>query len=184
MSKTQRARNPCAVGVRTAGDSKLRHCMKVVVCKTNAMVLKSGESTTECDVLIEGEKVEQGKEFAYSGSLFTNDERLSIHNGAIIPMLMYGSESWAWQEENESRINAVEMRSLRSMCGVCRKGRCRNSNVRELCDLKDVVTRVKRGMSDNELLILLVQVSKKKAWSILRAIKRQLLDPCQVEADV
>ncbi|GBP70680.1 hypothetical protein EVAR_88855_1 [Eumeta japonica] len=39
------------------------------------------------------------------------------------------------------------MRSLRSMCGVSRKDRCRNSDVRERCGLKeDVVTRVERGM--------------------------------------
>ncbi|GBP81485.1 hypothetical protein EVAR_86166_1 [Eumeta japonica] len=37
------------------------------------------------------------------------------------------------------------MRSLRSMCGVSWKDRCRNSDVRERCDLKeDVVTRVER----------------------------------------
>ncbi|GBP90131.1 hypothetical protein EVAR_68630_1 [Eumeta japonica] len=50
-------------------------------------------------------------------------------------------------EKNEGRINAVEMRSLRSMCRVSRKDRCRNSDVRQRCGLKeDVVTRVERGM--------------------------------------
>ncbi|GBP12756.1 hypothetical protein EVAR_6090_1 [Eumeta japonica] len=37
------------------------------------MVFERGESTTECDILIEDEKVEQAKEFVYLGSLFTND---------------------------------------------------------------------------------------------------------------
>ncbi|GBP82570.1 hypothetical protein EVAR_87816_1 [Eumeta japonica] len=55
--------------------------------------------------------------------------RLAMHNAVLIPTLMYGSESWVWQKKNESRINAVEMRSLRSMCGVSRKDRCRNSDV-------------------------------------------------------
>ncbi|GBP50109.1 hypothetical protein EVAR_17370_1 [Eumeta japonica] len=36
-------------------------------------VFEWGESTTECDILIEGEKVDQVKEFVYLGSLFTND---------------------------------------------------------------------------------------------------------------
>ncbi|GBP34950.1 WD repeat-containing protein 13 [Eumeta japonica] len=50
-------------------------------------------------------------------------------------------------EKNESRINAVEMRSLCIMCGVSRKDRCRNSDVRERCGLKeDVMTRGERGM--------------------------------------
>ncbi|GBP05350.1 hypothetical protein EVAR_76777_1 [Eumeta japonica] len=39
------------------------------------------------------------------------------------------------------------MQSLRSMCGVSRKDRCRNRDVRERCGLKkDVVTREERGM--------------------------------------
>ncbi|GBP91684.1 hypothetical protein EVAR_100264_1 [Eumeta japonica] len=51
------------------------------------------------------------------------------------------------QKKSESRINAVEMRSLRSMCGVSRKDKCKNSDVRERCGLKaDVVTRVERGV--------------------------------------
>ncbi|GBP77341.1 hypothetical protein EVAR_54713_1 [Eumeta japonica] len=55
--------------------------------------------------------------------------RLAIHNGVLIPM--YGSESWIWQKKNDSRINAVETGSLRSMCAVSRKDRCRNSDVRK-----------------------------------------------------
>ncbi|GBP61724.1 hypothetical protein EVAR_89104_1 [Eumeta japonica] len=47
---------------------------------------------------------------------------------------------------NLSLVNAVEIRSLRSTCGVCLKDRRRNSEVRERCGLKeDVVTRVERG---------------------------------------
>ncbi|GBP06205.1 hypothetical protein EVAR_3564_1 [Eumeta japonica] len=43
------------------------------------------------------------------------------------------------------------MRSLRSMCGVSRKDRCRNSDVRERCGLKEeVVNRVERGTRTND----------------------------------
>ncbi|GBP76408.1 hypothetical protein EVAR_74457_1 [Eumeta japonica] len=46
-------------------------------------------------------------------------------------------------EENESKVNAMEVRSLDSICGVSRK--CRNSDVRKRRGLKeDVVTRVER----------------------------------------
>ncbi|GBP69726.1 hypothetical protein EVAR_79961_1 [Eumeta japonica] len=37
------------------------------------MEFKMGESRSECNLLIEGEKVEQAKEFVYLGSLFTNE---------------------------------------------------------------------------------------------------------------
>ncbi|GBP41816.1 hypothetical protein EVAR_26938_1 [Eumeta japonica] len=41
----------------------------------------------------------------------------------------------------------VEMRPLRSVCAVHWKDRCRSSDIRKQCGLKqDVVTRVERGM--------------------------------------
>ncbi|GBP82831.1 hypothetical protein EVAR_56130_1 [Eumeta japonica] len=44
-------------------------------------------------------------------------------------------------------MNAVEMRSLRNMCKGSRQDRCRKSDVRERCGLKeDVVARAERGM--------------------------------------
>ncbi|GBP40800.1 hypothetical protein EVAR_87061_1 [Eumeta japonica] len=46
--------------------------MKVNVGKSKVMVFDRGENTPECDTLIEGEKVTQGKEFVYLGNLFTN----------------------------------------------------------------------------------------------------------------
>ncbi|GBP58696.1 hypothetical protein EVAR_97099_1 [Eumeta japonica] len=73
------------------------------------------------------------------------EARLAIQNEVLIPTLTYGNESWVWQKKNESRISAVEMRSLRSMCEVSRKDICRNSDVKERCGFKeDVVTRVER----------------------------------------
>ncbi|GBP26863.1 hypothetical protein EVAR_16443_1 [Eumeta japonica] len=48
---------------------------------------------------------------------------------------------------NDAVKKKVEMRSLRSICGVCRKDRCRNSDVGERYGLKeDLLTRVERGM--------------------------------------
>ncbi|GBP84181.1 hypothetical protein EVAR_61374_1 [Eumeta japonica] len=47
--------------------------------------------------------------------------RLAIHGRVPIPTVMYSGENWLWQKKNESGINAVEMRLLRSTCGVPRK---------------------------------------------------------------
>jgi exonuclease III len=77
----------------------------------------------------------------------TKKARLAVHSGVLAPTLMYGSESWVWQKKHESKINAVEMRSLRSMCGVRLIDRVRNVEIRRRCGLKDdVVTRIERGM--------------------------------------
>ncbi|GBP75834.1 hypothetical protein EVAR_15083_1 [Eumeta japonica] len=59
-------------------DSVNKKDMKVNVGKTKVMVFERGESATECDILIEGEKVEQVKEFIYLSSLFTSDGKYDI----------------------------------------------------------------------------------------------------------
>ncbi|GBP69668.1 hypothetical protein EVAR_49920_1 [Eumeta japonica] len=65
----------------------------------------------------------------------SKQDNFPLHNGVLIPTLVYGSESWVWRKKNESRIDMVEMRSLRNMCGVSLKDSCRNSDVGERCDL-------------------------------------------------
>ncbi|GBP00240.1 hypothetical protein EVAR_859_1 [Eumeta japonica] len=78
-----------------------------------------------------------------NGKNVSQQARLAIHNGVLIPTLLCGSENWVWQGKTENRIYAVEMRSVRSMCGVFRRDRCRNSDVIERCGLKeDEVTGV------------------------------------------
>ena len=73
--------------------------------------------------------------------------RLAVHRGVLVSTLMYGSESWVWQKKHESRINAVEMRALRSMIGVKLSDRVRNSVIRERCGVnEDVVTKIEKGM--------------------------------------
>ncbi|GBP95044.1 hypothetical protein EVAR_64276_1 [Eumeta japonica] len=59
--------------VNNMNDSVKKRGMKVNVGKTQILIFERGEWTIECDILIEGEKVEQVKEFVYLGSLFTND---------------------------------------------------------------------------------------------------------------
>ena len=60
---------------------------------------------------------------------------------------MYGSECWVWQTRHESKINALELRSLRSMSGITLNDRVRNEVIRECCGLKeDVVTKVEKNM--------------------------------------
>lgn len=73
--------------------------------------------------------------------------RMAVHRGVLVPTLMYGSECWVWQKKHESMINAVEMRSLRSMSGISIMDKVRNSVIRESCGLKeDVVTKIEKGM--------------------------------------
>ncbi|KAG7300726.1 hypothetical protein JYU34_015052 [Plutella xylostella] len=94
-----------------------------------------------------GNKV-NGALHSFMGSQSVSQKaRLAVHGGVLVPTLMYGSESWVWQKKNESRVNAVEMRSLRSMCGLKLNDRIRNSIIRERVGVKeDVVTKIEKGM--------------------------------------
>ncbi|GBP26688.1 hypothetical protein EVAR_23459_1 [Eumeta japonica] len=78
-SVSRRPTNPCTVGVQLQAlvnkmnDYVKKRVTKVNIGETKVMVFEKGESTTEYDILIENEKVEQVKEFVYLSSLFTND---------------------------------------------------------------------------------------------------------------
>jgi len=62
-------------------------------------------------------------------------------------MLTYGSESWVWQSAHESRINAVEMLSLRKIGGVTLVDRIENKVMRQRFGLKESVgVKMRKGM--------------------------------------
>jgi hypothetical protein len=44
--------------------------------------------------------------------------QLAVHNGVLLPILINKSGSWVWQKKLTSRVNALEIRALRSMIGV------------------------------------------------------------------
>jgi hypothetical protein len=79
--------------------------------------------------------------------LVSKRAQTAVHNGVLLPTLMYGSESWVWQKKHTSSVNAVEMRALRSMIGVKLSDRVRNEVIREECGVKeDVLTEIKKNM--------------------------------------
>ena len=55
--------------------------------------------------------------------------RLAVHNAVLVPTLLYGSETWVLQKNNERKRNAVEMRSLRRIYGVNLADRIRNKEI-------------------------------------------------------
>ncbi|GBP58008.1 hypothetical protein EVAR_32939_1 [Eumeta japonica] len=59
--------------VNKINDTVKKRGAKVNVGETKVMVFERVESTTECNILREGEKVEQVKEFVYLDGLFTSD---------------------------------------------------------------------------------------------------------------
>ena len=64
------------------------------------------------------------------------DKRMSmklkrkIYTTVIRPALIYGAETWTTTKREEERLNVNEMRMLRRSCGVTRKDRVPNKNIR------------------------------------------------------
>ena len=67
--------------------------------------------------------------FSDLSSLFPGLWLLSI----VVPKVMYGSEAWSLNAKERSDLEVFEMKGLRSMCGVSKRGRVRNVRIRERC---------------------------------------------------
>ena len=53
-----------------------------------------------------------------------------LYEGVVVPTALYGAETWNMGVLERKRLNVMEMRCLRSMCGVTRMDRVRNEEVR------------------------------------------------------
>ena len=60
-----------------------------------------------------------------------------LHVALLVPVLMFGSETMIWIENERSSIRAVEMESLRGWLGIRRMDRMQNTQIREICGVKE-----------------------------------------------
>jgi hypothetical protein len=54
----------------------------------------------------------------------------TVYQTYFVPILTYEAEAWVMKNKEESRIQAAEMRFLRSMIGKIRRDRIRNETIR------------------------------------------------------
>ena len=67
-----------------------------------------------------------------------------LYESIIVPTVMYGGESWGLRKKEERRLNVMEMNCLRNMCGVSRRDRVRNEEVRRRVGVEsELAERVK-----------------------------------------
>ena len=70
-----------------------------------------------------------------SGAIRSLDNARVLHETLLVPVLMYGSETMIWKEEERSRIRAVQMDKIRCLLGIRRMDRVPNARIRELCGM-------------------------------------------------
>ena len=65
-----------------------------------------------------------------------------IYENVLLPIMMYGAETWSITRRQESRIQATEMRILRAIIGKTRRDRIRNERVRQEVRVAPVMRRI------------------------------------------
>ena len=73
----------------------------------------------------------------------SRNTKLKVLNVVIMPILMYGCETWSLSKQQLSRVQATQMNALRRIEGVCRLNRVRNVDIREKLQQEGVLDVVK-----------------------------------------
>jgi Reverse transcriptase (RNA-dependent DNA polymerase). len=58
------------------------------------------------------------------------EAKRTLYEGIVVPTVLYGAETWGLREDERRRLDVLEMKCLRSMCGVTRLDRIRNEEIR------------------------------------------------------
>ena len=56
--------------------------------------------------------------------------KITIYHSTLKPILLYGSDVWSLTTRTESKLHATEMRVLRTIQGMTRRDRIRNTTIR------------------------------------------------------
>ncbi len=80
---------------------------------------------------LQGRKVVGSLGQIMNGRSVSMEVKRDLRNTIIVPTLTYVSETWAWNESQSSRVQAMEMSYLRSACDVSRMYGMSNESVYE-----------------------------------------------------
>jgi hypothetical protein len=172
-----------------------KYNMKVSTSKTKVMAFW-GKYPRRSKIVVENKIVEQVSHFNYLGCDVTynedkdcdkklhkfqaicgtirrtlqrkarNETQIKFYKVMAVPTILYGSEVWVTKERQLSRVQAAEMRYLRSVKGCTREDHIRNEDIRRelrvapLCEViknnkenwRSHVTRMQDGRYPKEIL--------------------------------
>ena len=79
----------------------------------------------------EGEKVGGALRAVWRGKNMSVKAMRGMYEAIVVPTVTYGSEAWVMNKRERSRVEAVEMKCLRAICGVTKFDRVRNDWIQE-----------------------------------------------------
>ena len=103
---------------------------------------ESGKEEAECHMKVASERKVAGaiRSLVNPKSLQLEFVRV-LHEGLLVPVLLYGSETMIWREKERSRIRDVQMDNLRGLLDVRRRDRVPNERIRESCGVSKGVDK-------------------------------------------
>ena len=75
-------------------------------------------------------KVQGGLKEIFKCKSLRMDAKKKLYESIAVSTALYGAETWNTGARDRRKLNVVEMRCLRSMCGVTRRDRIRNEEIR------------------------------------------------------
>ena len=113
-------------------------------------------------------KVQGGLKEMFKCKTLRMDAKRKLYEGIAVPTALYGAETWNMSVKDRRKLNVMEMRCLRSMCGVTRRDRIRNEEIRR----RTGVTRELSGRADQSVLRWFGHVERMEESRLVKKIYR------------
>ena len=92
----------------------------------------AGDASTGIDIqqrVNDGMKVFGAVKSMWNVRSLSMKGKRAMYQGIVVPTALYGAETWGASVRDRKRLDVMEMKCLRSMCGVTRRDRVRNEEV-------------------------------------------------------
>ena len=89
-----------------------------------------------------------------------------LYEVVIVPMTLYGAESWGMRSGERNKVNVLEMKCLRSLFGVSRMDRVRNEEVHR----RTGIERELASRADQRVLRWLGHVERMDEYRMARRV--------------
>ena len=81
----------------------------------------------------EGERVLSSLRELWKKGNLSKKIKMNLFDCTFVPTVLYGCETWELNAKLKRRIEVLEMKGLRNICGVKRSDRIRNARIRYMC---------------------------------------------------
>jgi len=150
----------------------------LIVSKPKTEVQCIGKNRQQMKIMLEDEELKQVENFVYLGGSVSADQssdkdierriglaagivrnldtiwkatkgtKVMLYHTLVQAIVLYNAETWTLKEEHKRKLRVFEMSVLRRICGITRRDRRRNVDIKQELDVKlDIVQRLQRRLT-------------------------------------